>query len=44
MLGLKPRSEPVPQAPEKTAREQWALRDIVPMITDHFGVAGEARP
>jgi hypothetical protein len=20
------------------AREQWSLRDIVPMITDHFGV------
>jgi len=25
--------------PEKDAREQWALRDIVPMITDHFGVS-----
>ena len=24
--------------PEKDAHEQWALRDIVPMITDHFGV------
>ena len=24
--------------PEKTAKEQWALRDIVPMVTDHFGV------
>jgi hypothetical protein len=22
------------------AREQWALRDIVPMILDHFGLAG----
>jgi len=26
--------------PAKDAREQWALRDIVPMITSHFGVAG----
>ena len=24
--------------PEKSAREQWALRDIVPMVTTHFGV------
>jgi hypothetical protein len=24
--------------PEKSAQEQWALRDIVPMITTHFGV------
>ena len=24
--------------PEKTAREQWALRDIVPMVTEHFGL------
>ena len=25
--------------PEKSAREQWALRDIVPMITQHFGLS-----
>jgi hypothetical protein len=25
--------------PEKSAREQWALRDIVPLIMDHFGVS-----
>ena len=24
--------------PEKTANEQWSLRDIVPMVTEHFGV------
>ena len=24
--------------PEKSAKEQWALRDIVPMITGHFGL------
>jgi hypothetical protein len=29
--------------PEKTAKEQWSLRDIVPMVTSHFGVgAGSA--
>jgi hypothetical protein len=26
--------------PEKTVKEQWALRDIVPMITQHFGLTG----
>jgi len=26
--------------PEKDAREQWSLRDITPMILDHFGVSG----
>lgn len=26
--------------PEKSAREQWALRDIVPMVMEHFGVSG----
>ena len=30
-------------APEKSAREQWALRDIVPMILDHFGIASASR-
>jgi hypothetical protein len=25
--------------PEKSAREQWALRDITPMVLEHFGVS-----
>ena len=27
--------------PEKSAREQWALRDITPMALSHFGVSAE---
>src|SRR3954452_2255330 len=26
--------------PEKSAREQWSLRDITPMVTSHFGLTG----
>ena len=26
--------------PEKDSREQWALRDITPMVLSHFGVSG----
>ena len=29
--------------PDKDAREQWALRDITPMILEHFGVTIETR-
>jgi hypothetical protein len=25
--------------PDASAREQWTLRDVVPMILEHFGVA-----
>jgi hypothetical protein len=26
--------------PSADSREQWTLRDVVPMVCDHFGVAG----
>ena len=28
--------------PDEDAREQWSLRDIVPMVLDHFGVNGRS--
>ena len=28
---------------EKSAREQWALRDIVPMILDHYEIASASK-
>ncbi len=26
--------------PEASAKEQWALRDVAPMVLEHFGVTG----
>jgi len=29
---------------DRAAREQWTLRDVTPMIVDHFGVGAHAEP